>query len=653
MYRILVSKKRSNKTIEAINNLAFRSVISNKTIEAKIARETMLSRAKRRQTLGSLTTNHGTPGKPSAAKRPSRKSMGSRRSMAGLGTTPSHRRKSRGPRISQYGTAAGRSRHSSTAAGFQQSGTEGVAAIATPSGGLLSGTAASRARKKAPSKKDGKTMRSSSRAAQFARSSVRTMAASQAKDKRRTQIASKVYQKESKRLIIQFLAKNNYPGEISPKTFLKHNSQREFFAIIELFFKKIDHSMHFGCSPDVVITTLKNLGYQDAISKSDLQAIGTQHTMPRILAVLRWLVQLLEYDHVIEIGKDAMERSGFGEEEQDEIVAEDEDDREVKRFLRMTSLSYMSYMQGDDEAHEEQEVQMVEYYENAEREANEELAQRREANELLRLELAELESGTSSLEVLEKRAANLDSDERDLIQYARELDGRTERKQGDCERKQVALDLQAAAFDVARATASELTHRVSQQALSAGDIKRLRATRTELRTTLALLQEQCEDLTRIQYEDDRTLKSSIQAFEAHIRDYNNDAAELELLGLADLDSTSTDPLMRCMQEARVPTELSGEQGLWAALERSRRTQSAQSAERPPFNVDFRGTARLALRKFISDAKQRSKAFQKSIAGLPHDEVRCSLFTRTRTRADARTPSVFAEPSAPVAHQRSS
>ena len=135
-------------------------------------------------------------------------------------------------------------------------------------------------------------MRASSRASQFARSSMRTVSAGQAKDRRRKQIVDKAYQRESRRMVIKYLAKNNYPGEISPKTFLKHNSQKEFFAIIELFFRKIDHSMHFGNTPDVVIATLKNLGYQDTISKSDLQSIGASHTMPRILALLRWLVQV-------------------------------------------------------------------------------------------------------------------------------------------------------------------------------------------------------------------------------------------------------------------------------------------------------------------------------------------------------------------------
>jgi len=64
--------------------------------------------------------------------------------------------------------------------------------------------------------------------------------------------------------------------------------------------------------------------------------------------------------------------------------------------------------------------------------------------------------------------------------------------------------------------------------------------------------------------------------------------------------------------------LRGKQGLWAALERSRR---AQSAERPPFNVDFRGKVRMALRKFINDAKQSNKAFTKSVAALPQENVR--------------------------------
>jgi SMC interacting uncharacterized protein involved in chromosome segregation len=199
-----------------------------------------------------------------------------------------------------------------------------------------------------------------------------------------------------------------------------------------------------------------------------------------------------------------------------------------------------------------------------------------------------------------------------------------ERTRDDCERKKIALDAQTAAFDAARATASELTRRVSQQALSASDIKRLRETRTELRATLVKLQEQCEELTRVQHNGDRQLQSDIQSFEAHIRQYNNDAAELELLDLVDLEKSdsSTNPLLHCMLEARVPTELSGEQGLWAALERSRRTYttSTKTMERPPFNVDFRGTTRLALRKFISDAKHHHKMFQNSIANLQQEEA---------------------------------
>lgn len=98
--------------------------------------------------------------------------------------------------------------------------------------------------------------------------------------------------------LLNYLIKSGYDKPISQKI-LTAPSSKDFQMIFKFLYSKIDPTCDFDKKfEDEVPILLKGLKYPFAneISKSQLYAVGSMHAWPSLLAMLSWLVDLIQVD---------------------------------------------------------------------------------------------------------------------------------------------------------------------------------------------------------------------------------------------------------------------------------------------------------------------------------------------------------------------
>jgi hypothetical protein len=153
--------------------------------------------------------------------------------------------------------------------------------------------------------------------------------------------------------LITYLATHGYDRPLSPKLL---SSNKEFGAVVAFLARRIDP----GAAPltgrveEEVPALFKRLRYPFSIPKSALQAVGSPHTWPALVAALAWLVELLQYEEhaskatssVFDAGCGAATtaaRADAGAVEQSALGGE-------RAFFDFCAASYGAYISGDDAA---------------------------------------------------------------------------------------------------------------------------------------------------------------------------------------------------------------------------------------------------------------------------------------------------------------
>lgn len=109
-------------------------------------------------------------------------------------------------------------------------------------------------------------------------------------------IRDKNFQLACIKQLIDFLSKTGFDKPISAKI-LTAPSSKDFQMIFKYLYGKIDASYEFGKKfEDEVPVLIKGIRYPYAndISKSQLYAVGSMHAWPSLLALLVWMVELIE-----------------------------------------------------------------------------------------------------------------------------------------------------------------------------------------------------------------------------------------------------------------------------------------------------------------------------------------------------------------------
>jgi kinetochore protein NDC80 len=152
-------------------------------------------------------------------------------------------------------------------------------------------------------------------------------------------VADKAFVAGCTQALITFLATRGYDRPLSPKLL---SSNKEFAAVVAFLARRVDPGAPL-LGPRVeeeVPALFKPLRYPFAIPKSALQAVGSPHTWPALVAALAWLVELLRYEEAASAPAGGSAPGGLA---QGGAAAATE-----RGFFDFCAASYGAYLAGDD-----------------------------------------------------------------------------------------------------------------------------------------------------------------------------------------------------------------------------------------------------------------------------------------------------------------
>jgi SMC interacting uncharacterized protein involved in chromosome segregation len=271
-----------------------------------------------------------------------------------------------------------------------------------------------------------------------------------------------------------------YDNQISPKI-LHSPTQKDFMNIFIFLVSQFDPnnpglrppSKKGGAAPsipDYVVREMKRLQYPFTISKSALQSIGSPHTWPHLLAVLSWMVELLQYE---------MRKDEAGNE------FEAEDNGMNKFFFEHVVGAYEGFLsapdcEDEDEAEaleqarvEAEDQELMEQFQLRDGDTQAEVEQLQEQMASLQAEIEVLSNDQSEFE---EQVQKRDDMRGDVVRFEKLIEQLEQHKEMMTEKiaqKRDAREQQESELAEVLAETGALQAQVSQQEMSVGDVQRL------------------------------------------------------------------------------------------------------------------------------------------------------------------------------------
>lgn len=329
-------------------------------------------------------------------------------------------------------------------------------------------------------------------------------------------ITDKRFIHASIRALIDYLTMHNYDNSISPKI-LTNPSTKDFNNIVQFLFRQIDPNFAYtGKYEDEVISMYKCLKYPYSISKTSLNAVGSPHSWPQLLASVMWIIELLAYDEEATNGA-AAEQEG-----------EDPTDSE-KVFLSYLHSAYRCFLGGDDDMYAQLEEEFVDLFDSRNNAAADEMKVFDVKNEGLSREIEELGERMTYLPDLQEKKKVYSKDLgkfqnliQELHKYKKELESKTSTRKSDLDRTTTAL------ANVEREV-EELRQRIATQELSPEDVRRLSEEREHIENALSTAQNSRSELEQKVHDAEKLLRSKVLDLEEVRRTYNGMGEDLQLL----------------------------------------------------------------------------------------------------------------------------
>ncbi|GMH47971.1 hypothetical protein TL16_g00188 [Triparma laevis f. inornata] len=367
-----------------------------------------------------------------------------------------------------------------------------------------------------------------------------TMGNGAAKDPR--PLSDKGFMNASIRALLNFLMENGYDSAISPKI-LARPSSKDFNNIVTFLFRKIDPNFNDGTLKfeDEVASAFKALGYPFNISKTSLYAVGSPHTWPGLLAAITWLIELLTYDQEVaeapmenEEGMDmdnltAVSDKAFFEYLEHAYTAFlSGDDDNDKAFFEYLEHAYTAFLSGDDDKYAALEEDLIDKFEAKNVDVEQECERIAVENDEIVGAMEGLSQTANALPELEKRQEDLSSDLEKFHQLIEQLNEHKAALEKKVETRGAELERNEADLAAIHSRVAELKTAVSQQDLSAEDVRRMQGERARvedgLERAIASKQEHSKNL----WDAETELNKIVEELDAAASVFNSKAKELQM-----------------------------------------------------------------------------------------------------------------------------
>jgi len=274
--------------------------------------------------------------------------------------------------------------------------------------------------------------------------------------------------------VVDFLAMRGFGRTISFEKFLREPMTKDFYEIFKFLIAQLDPQLEVdGKIEDEVPQIMRRLRYPVEVNRSKLQSICGPNTWPQLLAVLDWLISLIQInDGLIEPVADCK----LG------IAGADAECESDHHMLRTLHENYLQFLSGKDDNSVEERLRQI--YEERVNAVQFEVDRLQEQMGGMETQLHEFRSEHDRL--LETQAAprQLEMEADRLRGVIQAQDARAQRAEEEvtvveAEDLTVVADLEGL-----QVKAREFQEQVDSQAYSKKDIERLKSERAHLRRML-------------------------------------------------------------------------------------------------------------------------------------------------------------------------
>ncbi|OLL25921.1 Kinetochore protein ndc80 [Neolecta irregularis DAH-3] len=329
-------------------------------------------------------------------------------------------------------------------------------------------------------------------------------------------IRDKATQAQYNKTVLEYLLQAGYQNPIGTKT-LQQPTAKDFAMIFKFLYCQLDPNFKFEKKiEDDVTYCLKSLRYPftSDISKSSLQAVGSSHSWPPILAMLHWIVELCTCTGKLMSG---------------EIPLEDGGNSMDKSYFNLLAKAYDEFLSGNDDfsdfhkdlaaAFDERNTDVIADMERLET-----------ANKLLETELKNLTDKKPPLESLEAEQKILLSDADKFKKYMEQMEERRIKLETKVnpELQQHLQEMERELEELA-VQRKYLQAQVDAQEISPGELDKMTSERQALHESLQKTASRLEELTKHVHQRDSECQKRIDQIERHLQNYNSLAYRIGII----------------------------------------------------------------------------------------------------------------------------
>ncbi|KAJ2561687.1 kinetochore-associated Ndc80 complex subunit ndc80 [Coemansia sp. RSA 1822] len=329
------------------------------------------------------------------------------------------------------------------------------------------------------------------------------------------------FQSKAQQRIMNYLSTHGYPGVLAPKT-LATPTVKDFQNIFKFLYAQLDpRYAYMKKIEEDVLQILRGIFYPyvSNISKSHIYSAGSLSTWPGLLAMLLWLVELIEC--VDEMNPQNVDFNDPSFKDSVQFVD--------RVFFDYLVQAYPVWLDSGDEP-----AELEDYLANQFEQKNASLIQ--ETTEVERqlanakAELDALVSNESPLVLLERERVELISDKEKFDIYIQRLECKQQRMTdyvATQKQQQDAAQFEQLALEKEKAEVQEI---VDAQQISTEDVDRMNSERNQLLETLKGVQEKLQEAMQGVWDKELKLQRVLDDIESQAQEYTSKALKLGLIG---------------------------------------------------------------------------------------------------------------------------
>ncbi|KAH9457723.1 hypothetical protein MJO28_004780 [Puccinia striiformis f. sp. tritici] len=331
--------------------------------------------------------------------------------------------------------------------------------------------------------------------------------------------------------VYEFLQERGYPEPLLPKT-LQTPTTKDFQNIFKFLIQCSDPRHVWGIygkkPEDEVIPLLKSMGFvaYDALTKSGLQAPGSMHVWPTLLAMLQWIVT------TIKLREEAMSNDKMRLDTQVEPSMDDSRSEELaatSHWLQYLEATYKLFLQTDDFDRELHKPPLEDFFQKRKDRVLAECERLEERTSQLEEQRRCLASKPSNLAKAQQEHEKLNKDDVNFSIYVARLRAAVTKVEKANEGIRRDLESREARLREVSKKKKELAVLVAEQNISDAELQQISSTRAQLERQVAAAEARRTQLRGPL--DELQVRSSQAAdrVEKQLTSYKNKAVKLGLI----------------------------------------------------------------------------------------------------------------------------